>query len=444
MSEILTSDKVNNSAFLNQEDIVPNKSDLKQGKVTLSAVSGSQKAINIINELNFQDLQSLLKLRGLNISKETLQKIKKNIILNLETIKNFSNQRLFSVNYDFNKRSFINEKDKINKKISRRFVYYDDSYENFLNCDLFGKSCTTLKIDNEKKSLLISQELKDTNENHLIYIGKKLGQTVKDGWFIDYATKKFKKEISRKKVNYYDHLTFQIIGEINFDIDQQNKIANFSRTNLFGKVIFTDNVENWTINFNDNSEIDHNQIQLDKNGLTGCLNFIDTVVVNLKIDISNSNCEDAVNFIRTKGNIDHMNIKNSLSDSMDADFSNLNFKNFYINKSGNDCLDFSWGNYTIEKGSIKNCGDKAVSVGESSSLTIRDSFISNSNVGIASKDYSKTISINNVIQDTQYCFKAYNKKQEFSGAEIISKKSKCENSYNTFYKDKTSSLKINL
>ena len=45
------------------------------------------------------------------------------------------------------------------------------------NCDLFGKSCTTLKIDNEKKSLLISQELKDTNEKKggflSSFIGKK-------------------------------------------------------------------------------------------------------------------------------------------------------------------------------------------------------------------------------------------------------------------------------
>ena len=139
-----------------------------------------------------------------------------------------------------------------------------------------------------------------------------------------------------------------------------------------------------------------------------------------------------------------MIINNSFYDGMDADFSNLNFKNFTVVKSGNDCLDFSWGNYIVENSLIKECKDKAISVGESSNLIIKNSVILKSNIGIASKDYSKTTSINNEIQNTKYCYQAYNKKQEFSGGKIISKNTKCKHSDKIFYKDNYSSIKIDL
>ena len=40
-------------------------------------------------------------------------------------------------------------------------------------------------------------------------------------------------------------------------------------------------------------------------------NFIDAIVSEVKLNISNSKCEDAVNFIRTRGNIQNMIINNS-------------------------------------------------------------------------------------------------------------------------------------
>ena len=137
-----------------------------------------------------------------------------------------------------------------------------------------------------------------------------------------------------------------------------------------------------------------------------------------------------------------MIINNSFYDGVDADFSNLNFKNFTVVKSGNDCLDFSWGNYIVENSLIKECNDKAISVGEFSNLIIKDSVILKSNIGIASKDYSKTTSINNEIKNTKYCYQAYNKKQEFSGGKIVSKNTKCKHSDKIFYKDNYSSIKI--
>ena len=56
--------------------------------------------------------------------------------------------------------------------------------------------------------------------------------------------------------------------------------------------------------------------------MTGCLNFIDTILENLKIHTQDLLCEDPVNFIRSDGQISELIINNSAHD-IDLDFSNL-------------------------------------------------------------------------------------------------------------------------
>ena len=107
-------------------------------------------------------------------------------------------------------------------------------------------------------------------------------------------------------------------------------------------------------------------------GYTGCLNFFDSSINNIKIKFFNSKCEDAVNFVRSNGTIRDIEIYNSLYDSLDGDFSNLNFKKITVEKSGNDCLDFSFGNYTVENSNLGFCVDKAISVGELGKVYIKD------------------------------------------------------------------------
>ena len=107
-------------------------------------------------------------------------------------------------------------------------------------------------------------------------------------------------------------------------------------------------LENWTIKFEDLSKDDPDQIILNDNyNLTGCINFYDIKIKNLDISSNMSGCEDAINFVRTSGNVNNLDISNSKSDALDADFSNLLFKNIEIKNSKNDCLDFSFGEYFI-------------------------------------------------------------------------------------------------
>ena len=49
-----------------------------------------------------------------------------------------------------------------------------------------------------------------------------------------------------------------------------------------------------------------------------------------------------------------------------AHFSKLTFVRLQVDRAGNDCLDLSYGDYRGKDLVLKRCGDKAVSVGETS------------------------------------------------------------------------------
>ena len=72
------------------------------------------------------------------------------------------------------------------------------------------------------------------------------------------------------------------------------------------------------------------------------------------------------------------------------------------------------GNYFIEKIEVNNCGDKGLSVGETSVVKMKNLVSKNAKIGLASKDYSKVFSENIQTYDTETCISAYQKKKEFS------------------------------
>jgi hypothetical protein len=151
-------------------------------------------------------------------------------------------------------------------------------------------------------------------------------------------------------------------------------------------------------------------------------------VKNISIESDGSSCEDAVNFINVKGSVNEINIKNSFSDGLDVDYSELEIKSIKIQKSKNDCVDFSSGKYKLGNLNLENCGDKALSVGEKSVLNLNDIIAKNANIGIASKD-SSIVHVNDIIfKNIKTCIAVYNKKQEFNGGFIqINKSMDCTN-----------------
>ena len=82
-----------------------------------------------------------------------------------------------------------------------------------------------------------------------------------------------------------------------------------------------------------------------------------------------------------------------------------------------DALDFSGSIVKIDLTTFSNIGDKAVSAGENSILSISNSKIKNANIGVASKDLSE-ISLDSVVIDSaQFTgLAAYIKKPQFGPA----------------------------
>ena len=151
-----------------------------------------------------------------------------------------------------------------------------------------------------------------------------------------------------------------------------------------------DNFENWNFEFESNVQFTNELERLDENSLTGYVTFYDTKFDGVNISIKNMFCEDAINIIKSEGNIESIHITNSNSDAVDIDFSNIEINSVFIDNAKNDCLDISSSKVIINFINTNNCGDKGLSVGGIVSVDINKLIILNSAIGVAVKDSSKT------------------------------------------------------
>ena len=86
----------------------------------------------------------------------------------------------------------------------------------------------------------------------------------------------------------------------------------------------------------------------DSNLLTGCLTIYNLELKNIELESNNGFCEDAINIIKSYGDISLITIQNSINDSLDIDFSNLIISKITIKDSGNDCIDLSNGVFELK------------------------------------------------------------------------------------------------
>ena len=147
--------------------------------------------------------------------------------------------------------------------------------------------------------------------------------------------------------------------------------------------------------------------------LYGGINFIKSKVEIDNLKVSNSNSEDAINFIDSNVKANIIDIDSANSDALDSDFSNLDLKKIICNNIGNDCLDLSFSKGKLQILEAKEIEDKAISLGESSFLKINYAKIIKSEIGIVSKD-SSILNIDKYIhEDVKLPLAAYIKKEEF-------------------------------
>ena len=155
-----------------------------------------------------------------------------------------------------------------------------------------------------------------------------------------------------------------------------------------------------------------------------------------------NNFEDALNIIRSEFIIDHTYFINNKYDALDIDYSFGEINNSYFFRSGNDAIDFSGSIIEMKNITIKDAGDKGISIGENSKVLIQNVKITDTKIGIASKDLSDLkIDIANV-NNALVGFSVFQKKDEFGPASIEAKNIVIESCIDSFWVETKSKLII--
>jgi len=417
--------KLENLTFVKKKNIQFFYPSLFVGKISNSAVKGSNEAINLIKDIEtiyfFESLEKL----GANISLEDTEKAISTIILRLKTIKNINQNKIF--NFKVLNKSLFDHYLVKNFETQKIFFNSDDD-KNYEMCEVKIEICTTYQKDIFKKDKLLSQEEK-FKKNDLIFISKTNNKNLLQGWF---HQKNIKGTLTKFQITK-DAFVLKSKKGISFKILEKEKKILINKNDISGRIVFSGKLlKGWKISFLDKSNIENSNsdkeyIVSDENGLTGCLTFFNIRLEGVLIDAKNAKCEDSINFINVSGVIDGINVSNSLSDGVDFDFSNLKIRKLTSVNSKNDCIDFSYGEYLIEKVFAQSCGDKGISVGENSNVEIKQLISKDSNIGVASKDSSTTKIDNAFLENMNICFSVYNKKQEFNGSFLDIHNYQCNN-----------------
>ncbi|MEL6863157.1 MAG: right-handed parallel beta-helix repeat-containing protein [Bacteroidota bacterium] len=161
-----------------------------------------------------------------------------------------------------------------------------------------------------------------------------------------------------------------------------------------------------------------NSLQYQSWNLTGAVCFYESDVRINNCIIRNNVCEDALNIIRSKFKVQNSRIEQTFSDGFDADFCEGELVDSHFEKTGNDGIDFSGSQISVQNCTLRQCGDKGISVGEESKVDIYKVDIDGAVIGIASKDlsYARVRSVR--LANCNQGFAAYQKKPEYGQSTI--------------------------
>ena len=135
----------------------------------------------------------------------------------------------------------------------------------------------------------------------------------------------------------------------------------------------------------------------------------------------NKYCDDALNIVRSEYNIHNSVFKNTYSDAFDSDFCTGKIISTKFSSPGNDAIDFSGSEVIVEDCLVKDAGDKSISCGEASTITVRNCELEGGNIGVASKDNSEVFIEDSKIENVAYGLVAFCKKPEYGPAQITTK-----------------------
>ena len=167
-------------------------------------------------------------------------------------------------------------------------------------------------------------------------------------------------------------------------------------------------------------------------GLPGAVTFYNSPVDIKNCSFADSISEDSLNLFRSKFKVSNVLFAQTNSDALDIDFSDGSIINSNFLNIGNDGIDVSGSKVNLQNIYINNAGDKAISIGEQSSLLSKNLKILNSSIGIASKDLSKGEFINTVVENVDLCMVAFQKKTEYGPGYIEVDNKNQENTCNSY------------
>lgn len=157
----------------------------------------------------------------------------------------------------------------------------------------------------------------------------------------------------------------------------------------------------------------------DYHGLTGCLTFYESEVDIIDSVFTDAHCEDAVNAVRTSVLLDNVSIIRPTADGFDCDFCTGEITDSRFEDTGNDGVDVSGSDIRLADLEFRRIGDKAVSAGEQSTVSIEGMVVRGATTGIASKDLSRVkVTAAEMSGITGTGLISYVKKSEFGGASI--------------------------
>jgi hypothetical protein len=157
--------------------------------------------------------------------------------------------------------------------------------------------------------------------------------------------------------------------------------------------------------------------------LTGGVTFYKSDIRMNRCRFLGNRCEDALNVIHSKFELNGVEILETASDGLDADFSDGTIEDGIFqsigNAGGGDAIDISGSDVRVTGSRLRNIRDKALSVGERSKMTAHKLFIEHVGTGAASKDGSYLEISDSSIKDASHAgLMAYIKKAEFGSARI--------------------------
>ena len=157
--------------------------------------------------------------------------------------------------------------------------------------------------------------------------------------------------------------------------------------------------------------------------IRGSFTINDALVTIENAQFMNNFSEDALNLNQVNGVLRDVEISNTKSDGLDADFSDVTLINSrFVNigsQTGADAIDISRTVLYAQGLEITKVTDKAISIGEESKAYLEKLVITDSVVGVVAKDSSDVQVTNIKLSNVKLAdYMAYNKKSHYSGATI--------------------------